>query len=756
MKSNKSIIVLGNAPPPVHGQAVATQAVIEGDWAGADVQFVRISFSDSIGDVGLFKLRKLGVLLNVIQQVREITSNKKEYTLYYTPSIPGLFQLIRDCIILTSVRSQFTKIVHHFHSGGGSEFLEKNFLLRFLGRFTFRRSDQIILISKSETRLASILSSEKFTFIKNGVSEPEMPKNDAENAGPFQIVYLGNLIESKGIIEIIETARILRDELRAPDFKIVLCGQWVSENEKAEFDRLIQKYSLASYFSLSGEVHGDDKWKILQASNVFFFPSHYERENCPLVILEALAVGLPILSTNWRGIPEIVEDGVNGWLRDIKSPNQYADCLFEVMREPEKLEEIAVASRKRFVEKYQQERYASDVTEWVRDSPKQAEQTLKIPASELFVLGHFGGRNTGDEAMLYGFLSELDNRLGEINLTGVLATKNPYEIGFLLKYPMLRQVKTLFLPVLLAMKRNSCLVLCGGTHFHDDYKFLRLVRHYLYLVRLVTWIAWARLLNCRVELLGMGFGPLKSVVGRLLTKMALAMSHRVTVRDRASLEEIRMISPSMKTDIHFDLAANLAGVLEVEKVVTDSYYVGVSVTSLRESVPGNDDRWIEILGLAIRSKMEEDAALVLRIFIFRGGSWDDDIAISHRLKDRIGAEQNRRVIVYPYRDSPDAVLQLISQCRYFFATRYHSAVLGHVGRCRLGLLAYHRKVSDFGISMGIPEKRIVDLKGEDVNEKIEQMVGEVFGDNPDGEQQLDQDPQQHIGKDLVACLKNER
>jgi len=92
-------------------------------------------------------------------------------------------------------------------------------------------------------------------------------------------------------------------------------------------------------------AYGEDKWKALAEADVFAFPSFYRSENFPLVLIEALACGLPVVATNWRGIPSIIEEGVNGYMVEPRDCAALAEKLVQLALDPDLRTRLAKQGR---------------------------------------------------------------------------------------------------------------------------------------------------------------------------------------------------------------------------------------------------------------------------------------------------------------------------------------------------------------------------------------------------------------------------
>ena len=122
-----------------------------------------------------------------------------------------------------------------------------------------------------------------------------------------QLVCIGRLCEQKGQILLIEVAKKLVDEQMA--FTLVLAGDG---EMRQEIDALIARYSLQNHVIVSGWINSEAVKKLLLDSQVMVLPSF--AEGLPVVIMEAMSLRRPVISTYVAGIPELVTHGENGWL----------------------------------------------------------------------------------------------------------------------------------------------------------------------------------------------------------------------------------------------------------------------------------------------------------------------------------------------------------------------------------------------------------------------------------------------------------
>jgi len=135
----------------------------------------------------------------------------------------------------------------------------------------------------------------------------------------------------------------------APKAKLMLIGDGP---ERHRVERLIDKMDLRHNVVLTG--YRSDVPDLLRCVDTLVLPS--ETESAPLTILEAMSTGLPVLATNVGGIPEIVEDGRNGFLVPLKHPEDIAEKILELHGDREKMRRMGAAARETVLERYSTEK----------------------------------------------------------------------------------------------------------------------------------------------------------------------------------------------------------------------------------------------------------------------------------------------------------------------------------------------------------------------------------------------------------------
>ena len=163
-------------------------------------------------------------------------------------------------------------------------------------------------------------------LIPNGVDlDVFHPAGAASKGRPFpRLLAVGNLKPEKGFSRLLEAIKILTSEY--PDIRLTVVG---SGPEETRLRAKCGQLGIQQHVSFLGAIPHRGMPAYYRSAGVFCLTSL--REGCPNVILEALATGIPVAATSVGGVPELVRDGVNGFLAKSHSPEAIADAIDRVL-----------------------------------------------------------------------------------------------------------------------------------------------------------------------------------------------------------------------------------------------------------------------------------------------------------------------------------------------------------------------------------------------------------------------------------------
>ena len=167
----------------------------------------------------------------------------------------------------------------------------------------------------------------------------EQPKQARFSNSPVKVLFVGRFLKEKGVFELMEAVRKMRSQ-NVP-FEMHLCGDFDHGNRSsATFDDLNQ-WKEEGLVDWSG--HLEDVRDKLAAADMVVLPSY--REGTPRSLLEAMAVGRPLVTTDVPGCRNVVKDSVNGFLVDSHDPVMLADAMAKLIEDENLRERMGHASR---------------------------------------------------------------------------------------------------------------------------------------------------------------------------------------------------------------------------------------------------------------------------------------------------------------------------------------------------------------------------------------------------------------------------
>lgn len=198
------------------------------------------------------------------------------------------------------------KVVYHIHGGGFMSFsmAHYNAVAKVLSKV-----DVVVALSRSWKQFFEYeFHSSNVVVIPNVIAYPQfIPRSISFAKVRVEALFLGLLDRNKGIFNILEMINQYQGELRGR-FLLHIGGNGKTE----EVGRLIAEYGIGDIVQFEGWVRGEKKIELLNRSDFYLLPSY--NEGLPISILEAMSYRLPIVASPVGGIPEIVEEGVNGFL----------------------------------------------------------------------------------------------------------------------------------------------------------------------------------------------------------------------------------------------------------------------------------------------------------------------------------------------------------------------------------------------------------------------------------------------------------
>ena len=306
--SKKRICLIAQFPPPLHGLSKAVDTLYKSKQLRNQFDFIKVDITNN---------KKFFSNYSIIKNT--------DADLFYLTISQSIFGNIRDLLVMRLLRKQGKKLVIHLHGGFFRKLYNEkmNGLQKLWNRIALKSvSGAIVLGDSLKYIFDGLVDQDKIHVVPNCVdnefliSDVDLQKKIENPDNTYHILYLSNLIRSKGFDIVLEMAKEYKNSPGGKKLHFDFAGKFYEDVEREFFDGYVKKYHLEDVVTNHGIVTGNKKRSLLKNSTFFALPTTYPKEGQPISILEAMGNGLVILTTNHAGIPDIVQNGKNGCVVD--------------------------------------------------------------------------------------------------------------------------------------------------------------------------------------------------------------------------------------------------------------------------------------------------------------------------------------------------------------------------------------------------------------------------------------------------------
>ena len=352
--SKPRILFVLHLPPPVHGASLVGSFIRESALVeeAFETRWVNLAVSTRLSEVRRFTFRKVFTILRLLREVRATVRSWRPDLVYMTPS-STMPALLKDVLLVLGMKG--CRKVFHFHNKGVSR-RQDRFLDDRLYRILFRDASVILLSGLLYPDIRKYVPEELVSYCPNGVSVPTVIRRPCT---PPRILFLSNMIRSKGVSVLVDACRLL--QARGIPFRCSLVGALSADYPGDSLAVEIREKGLEGCVTYEGPRYGDEKWKAFSEADVFAFPTS---DDCfPLVVLEAMGAGLPVVTTDEGALPEMVRDGLDGIICEKRNPQSLADALARLLTDRAARDRMGMSGKARCQELYTRERFERRLVE---------------------------------------------------------------------------------------------------------------------------------------------------------------------------------------------------------------------------------------------------------------------------------------------------------------------------------------------------------------------------------------------------------
>lgn len=250
--------------------------------------------------------------------------------------------LLRDVPLLIAIRGRAPQIVLEFH-GGNPDRLEHegNHAFKWLSRLLFRLCDGGLFLSTEEARgVQAFYPRGCFEVFVNPFVAPDADRPREQRTDGQTILYAGRLVPEKGIFDTLEAFALLRT--RRP-CRLIVAGSGAAAADAAA---RVEVLGLSDDVTLVGQLSHREVTAMYHSADVFVLPTYWA-EGFPTAIAEAMSAGLPIVTTQLRGMADHLLDGINAVFVPPRAPTKLADALEQLLDDDALRDTMAAANRRK-------------------------------------------------------------------------------------------------------------------------------------------------------------------------------------------------------------------------------------------------------------------------------------------------------------------------------------------------------------------------------------------------------------------------
>ena len=352
--SKKRVLLLGKLPPPYMGPSIGTvimlQSALNNDFKLFHLDTKANYTLQTLGRWSFYKLFKnIGIYFNLIK-----TLIKDKPDIVLIPLSQKTLGFLKDSVFFILAGLFRKKIVIHFLGGQFAHWLKDSSILTraYVTRIMKLADGAIVLGGNLKHQFEEYFDDNQIFVIPNG-ADYTMPAPDLKTDDCIGIIYVSNITTNKGIEDVLQAMVILKNTTKK-EVKLTVVGSWRDEETQQRCMIRIKEHNIPVTFLPQG-VANEVKLRQLANASIFVFVPR-EIEGQPWVIIEAMAAGLPIISTDSGAITEAVKEGENGFIVPMQAPQQIAEKINYLIDHPDIRKKMGEQNRKVYLENYTEEK----------------------------------------------------------------------------------------------------------------------------------------------------------------------------------------------------------------------------------------------------------------------------------------------------------------------------------------------------------------------------------------------------------------
>lgn len=363
-RERRPVLILGPTPPPYHGVAVYTAALLEqlGEEA-ASGPYVHLDTSDrrSLSNLGRFDWGNARLALRHSIALARLLARYRPAAVYL-PISRNRWAYLRDAVLIALAKLAGSRVVTHLHGSDLRRFYEgASAPWRWLVRGTSRRLDAALVLGDGlRSEYDGLVAPARVRVVPVGAPDPfaGSPPDRRGRLGRPTALYIGSLAPGKGTAELVAALRSLAGDGAAP--ALVLAGEWVDDGFRERVMAEVAGLGPDAAVTVLPPVDGAAKRRLLEEADLVVFPAG-QPEGLPLLVLEAMAAALPVVATDTGAVTDAVAHGKTGYVVPPGDVDALAQAIGRLTSSSAERVRMGQAGRERYEERFTLERSAREL-----------------------------------------------------------------------------------------------------------------------------------------------------------------------------------------------------------------------------------------------------------------------------------------------------------------------------------------------------------------------------------------------------------
>lgn len=333
----KSILFLVQLPPPVHGASIMNKRVVDivSKTPNFSLTVFRLNYANDFKSMHDATYKKILYTLKLYFLFLYSLIFKRPDAVYIAFAPFGL-GFYRDYMLSMVSRLFGCRVKLHLHGTGLSNTDSK--IKEWLLKKLFSSCDLILLSKSLYQDVSRFVTSDRITYISNAVETPIISQNKLDET--IEFLFVANLDERKGVLKAVE---IFSEFTKSHEQAVLnIVGADTVFLSKADLQKKIDaEFSCVSKkINILGPLYEKNKDDIFKSSDIFIYPTMHDA--APLVVLEALSYGLPVVCSNQGALDDMVSNGSNGFVIDEYRVSSYIKGISEICTSYDQFSKCAV------------------------------------------------------------------------------------------------------------------------------------------------------------------------------------------------------------------------------------------------------------------------------------------------------------------------------------------------------------------------------------------------------------------------------